>query len=89
MKTFEANDLIAEFMGCDPLYAKRYHLFWDALMPVITKLKSIDPDWIDQQAQHIIDEIDNALVRCWGINEVHRYTLKAIMNYNEYKSYLN
>jgi len=86
MKPFEANDLIAEFMGCDPLYAERYHLFWDALMPVITKLKSIDADWVDQEAQHIIDDIDDALTCCWGIDEVHRYTVEAIMNYNEYKS---
>ena len=88
MKPQEANDLIAEFMGDEHLPIPRLHFYhnsWDWLMPVITKLKSIDPDWIDGEAQHIIDEIDNALTCCWGIEDVHRYTVDAIMNYNEWK----
>ena len=67
-----------------------YHTSWDWLMPVIAKLKvqatEIYPDWVDEEAQHIIDAIDDALTCCWGINEVHRFTVEAIMNYNEYKS---
>ena len=84
--TEEASNLIAEFMGYNPLFAERYHLFWDALMPVITKLKSIDPDWINEEAQHLIDDIDDALTCCWGIKWVCHFTVDAIMNYNEYKS---
>ena len=63
-----------------------FHESWDWLMPVIDKLKIIDHDWIDQEAQHIIDEIAHALPCCWGFDEVYRYTVEAIMNYNEYKS---
>jgi hypothetical protein len=85
MKPQEANKLIAEFMGYGSPYRK-YHTSWDWLMPVIDKLKSIDHDWIDEEAQHIIDEIDHALVCCWGMEDVYRYTVEAIMNYNEYKS---
>ena len=89
MKTQEANNLIAEFMGHHPV-EDRYSISWDALMPVIAKLKvqatEIYPDWVDEEAQHIIDAIDDALTCCWGIDEVHRYTVEAIMNYNEYKS---
>ena len=84
MKPQEANKLIAEFMG-SYIDAPRYHLSWDRLMPVINKLKFIDPDWIDEEAQHIIDDIDDALTCCWGIEDVYRYTVEAIMNYNEYK----
>ena len=54
-------------------------------MPVIKRVKNIDRDWIDQEAQHIIDEIDHALTCCWGMEDVYRYTVEAIMNYNEYK----
>ena len=63
-----------------------FHTSWDWLMPVIYKVKSIDPDWVDEEAQHIIDEIDHALVCCWGMEDVYRYTVDAIMNYNEWKS---
>ena len=63
-----------------------FHESWDWLMPVITKLKSIDPDWINEEAQHIIDDIDDALTCCWGFDEVYRYTVDGILNYNEYKS---
>lgn len=88
MKPQEANKLIAEFMGNGHRHTSqdRYHTSWDWLMPVIDKVKSIDHDWIDQEAQHIIDEIDHALTCCWGFDEVYRYTVEAIMNYNEYKS---
>ena len=87
MKPQEANKLIAEFMGNGHRHTSqdRYHTSWDWLMPVIDKLKIIDHDWIDQEAQHIIDEIDHALTCCWGFDEVYRYTVEAIMNYNEYK----
>ena len=83
MKPQEANKLIAEFMGYGSPYRK-YHTSWDWLMPVIDKLKFIDPDWIDEEF-HIIDDIDNALTCCGGIDEVYRFTVEAIMNYNEYK----
>ena len=87
MKTQEANKLIAEFMDVDLIEGQlgEYHTSWDWLMPVITKLKFIDPDWIDGEAQHIIDQIDDGLTCCWGIEDVYRYTVEAIMNYNEYK----
>ncbi len=68
----------------------QYKYSWDWLMPVIHRLKvqatEIDRDWIDEEAQHIIDDIDNALTCCWGICVAHRYTVEAIMNYNEHKS---
>ena len=83
MKPQEANKLIAEFMGYGSPYRK-YHTSWDWLMPVIDKLKFIDPDWIDEEF-HVIDDIDNALTCCGGIDEVYRSTVEAIMNYNEYK----
>ena len=63
-----------------------FHESWDWLMPVITKLKNIDPDWVNEEAQHIIDDIDNALTCCWGIDAVHQSTVEAIVNYSEYKS---
>ena len=85
MNPMEANKLIAKFMIDNPIDAPRYHLFWDALMPVITKLKNLDPDWIDE-AQHLIDYIDYALTCCGGIRSVHEYTVIAIMDYNEWKS---
>lgn len=84
MKPQEANKLIAEFMG-SYIDAPRYHLSWDALMPVIIKLKSIDRDWIDGEAQHIIDDIDDALTCCWGIEDVYRYTVDAILSYISWK----
>ena len=87
MKPQEANKLIAEFMDVDLIEGQlgEYHTSWDWLMPVITKLKFIDPDWIEEEF-HIIDDIDDALTCCWGIEDVCRYTVEAIMNYNEYKS---
>ena len=89
MKPQEANKLIAEFMGHHPV-EDRYPISWDALMPVITKLKvqatEVDHDWVNEEAQHIIDDIDDALTCCYGIDEVHRCTVEAIVNYNEYKS---
>ena len=93
MKPQEANKLIAEFMGSNLngleswQYEEelQYHTSWDWLMPVIDKVKSIDPIWIDEEAQHIIDDIDDALTCCWGMEDVYRYTVEAIMNYNEYK----
>ncbi len=88
MKLQEANKLIAEFMGHHPV-EDRYHTSWDALMPVITKLKvqatEVDHDWVDEEAQHIIDDIDDALTCCYGIDEVHRCTVEAIVNYNKWK----
>tara|TARA_S200002703_G_scaffold1563_1_gene2710 strand:+ start:535 stop:861 length:327 start_codon:yes stop_codon:yes gene_type:complete len=108
MTTQEANKLIAEFMGLvvsdrdnytSELHTNvdadlKYHTSWDWLMPVISKVKNIDAEWAEEQAQHIwafrlwaaIDDIDDALTCCWGIDEVYRYTVDAIMNYNEYKS---
>ena len=64
----------------------QYHTSWDWLMPVITRVKNIDPYWIDEEAHHIIDDIDDALTCCWGMEDVYRYTVDAIMNYNEWKS---
>ena len=88
MKPQEANKLIAEFLGNGHRHTSqdKYHTSWDWLMPVIDKLKSIDHDWIDEEAQHIIDDIDDALTCCWGMEDVYRYTVEAIMNYNEWKS---
>tara|TARA_R100001440_G_scaffold66791_1_gene87893 strand:+ start:68 stop:379 length:312 start_codon:yes stop_codon:yes gene_type:complete len=95
MKPFEANKLIAEFMGSNLngleswQYEEelQYHTSWDWLMPVIDKVKSIDHDWIDQEAQHIIDDIDNALTCCWGIDAVHGWTVDAIISYNKWNTY--
>ena len=88
MKPQEANKLIAEFMDVDLIEGQlgEYHTSWDWLMPVTYKVKNIDPDWINEGGQHIIDDIDNALTCCWGIGEVHQFTVEAIMYYNEYKS---
>ena len=98
MKPQEANKLISEFMG---VYSEEngydyteignrgvwYHTSWDWLMPVIDRVKSIDHDWIDQEAQHIIDDIDNALTCCWGIDAVHGWTVDAIISYNKWNTY--
>ena len=63
----------------------KYHSSWDWLMPVIRRLK-VKRDWIDEEGQKFIDEIDNGLT-CWGgILDVHHDVVLAIMNYNEYKS---
>ena len=86
MKPQEANKLIAEFMGYGSPYRK-YHTSWDWLMPVIDKVKSIDPDWVNEEAQHIIDDIDNALTCCWGIDAVHGWTVDAIISYNKWNTY--
>ena len=90
MKTQEANKLIAEFMDVDLIEGQlgEYHTSWDWLMPVITKLKFIDPDWIEEEF-HIIDDIDDALTCCWGIEDVYRYTVEAIMNYNDWNTATN
>ena len=85
MKPQEANKLIAEFMGHHPV-EDRYHTSWDALMPVIDKVKSIDSDWVNEEAQHIIDYIDDALTCGWGMEAVYQYTVDAIEDYNEWKS---
>ena len=88
MKPQEANKLIAEFMGVRPFDSSWdiYHTSWDRLMPVITRLKNIDRDWIDEEGQKFIDEIDDGLT-CWGgILDVHHDVVEAIVNYNEYKS---
>ena len=63
----------------------RYHTSWDWLMPVISDLKSINPTWGDEEAQHLIDDIDDALTCCWGIESVHRCTVDAIINFNKWK----
>lgn len=88
MKPQEANKLIAEFMNVDLIEGQlgEYHTSWDWLMPVIYKVKIIDYDWIDQEGHHTVDHIDHALTCCFGIDEVYRYTVEAIMNYNEWKS---
>ena len=78
----EANKLIAEFMDHHP-YVDRYHISWDALMPVIHKIKSIDSRWIALCL--LIDDIDNALICCSSIRNVHHYTVLAIKDYYEYK----
>ena len=78
----EANKLIAEFMDHHP-YVDRYHISWDALMPVITKIKSIDSRWLELCL--LIDDIDNALACCSSIRNVHHYTVLAIKDYYEYK----
>ena len=93
MKPQEANKLIAEFMGSSLngleswQYEEelQYHTSWDWLMPVTYKVKNIDPDWINEGGQHIIDDIDNALTCCWGIEDVYRYTVDAILSYISWK----
>tara|TARA_R100000353_G_scaffold160177_1_gene119804 strand:+ start:258 stop:521 length:264 start_codon:yes stop_codon:yes gene_type:complete len=87
MKPQEANKLIAEFMGDIYRHTSedKYHASWDWLMPVITRLKQ-EHDWFDEEGQWIIDDIDNGLTCCWGIDEVYRSTVEAIVNFNEWKS---
>jgi len=99
MKTQEANKLIAEFMGLvvsdrdnytSELHTNvdadlKYHTSWDWLMPVIHRLK-VNRDWIDEEGQKFIDEIDNGLTCYGGILDVHHDVVEAIVNYNEYKS---
>lgn len=87
MKPQEANKLIAEFMGNGQRHTSqdRYHTSWDWLMPVIHRLK-VNHDWIDEEGQKFIDEIDNGLTCYGGILDVHHDVVLAIMNYNEYKS---
>lgn len=87
MKPQEANKLIAEFMGNGHRHTSqdKYHISWDWLMPVIETLKH-QHDWFDEEGQWIIDDIDDALTCCWGIDAVHQYTVEAIVNYNEWKS---
>ena len=48
-----------------PLKSLQYHESWDWLMPVITNCKNVDADWINENAQHLIDSIDDAITCCY------------------------
>lgn len=86
MNVQEANKLIAEFMNVDLIEGQLgdYHTSWDWLMPVIHRLK-VNHDWIDEEGQKFIDEIDNGLTCYGGVLDVHHDVVEAIMNYNECK----
>ena len=75
MNTQENNELIAEFMGVDPIdidyaideYGKlKYHLSWDWLMPVVEKIEQVHEgvpqELIKLSLFSTIDEVYNAII---------------------------
>tara|TARA_R110000796_G_scaffold87024_3_gene188096 strand:+ start:159 stop:410 length:252 start_codon:yes stop_codon:yes gene_type:complete len=77
------NKLIAEFMGVY-FSNQNYHTSWDWLMPVITVCKNVDADWINENGQHLIDEIDDALTCCHGVEEACESVVNFIKEYNKF-----
>ena len=60
----------------------KYHKSWDWLMPVVRKCKNVDADWINENAQHLIDDIDNALTCCWSEESTCKVVVEFIKEYN-------
>jgi len=60
----------------------KFHTSWDWLMPVITNCKNVDADWINENAQHLIDNIDDAITCCYGIEDTHKAVVEFINEYN-------
>ena len=87
MKIEEANKLIAEFMGG----SAEYHSSWDALMPVIVKLKQ-EVQFIcfsPSQAQELVDDIDDSIRYCEGILVTHECVVAFIKQLNQEKNKSN
>jgi len=55
---------------------------WDWLKPVVRKCKNVDADWINDNAQHLIDDIDNALTCCWSEESTCKVVVEFIKEYN-------
>ena len=87
MNIEEANKLIAEFMGG----SAEYHSSWDALMPVIVKLKQ-EVQFIcfsPSQAQELVDDIDDSISYCQGILVTHECVVAFIKQLNQEKNKSN
>ena len=87
MNIQEANKLIAEFMGG----SADYHSSWDALMPVIVKLKQ-EVQFIcfsPSQAQELVDDIDDSISYCQGILVTHECVVAFIKQLNQEKNKSN
>ena len=83
MNIQEANKLIAEFMDG----SAEYHSSWDALMPVIVKLKQ-EVQFIcfsQGQAQELVDDIDDSIRYCEGILVTHECVMAFIKQLNQDK----
>ena len=87
MSIEEANKMIAEFMGG----SADYHSSWDALMPVIVKLKQ-EVQFIcfsPSQAQELVDDIDDSIRYCEGILVTHECVVAFIKQLNQEKNKSN
>jgi len=87
MNIQEANKLIAEFMDG----SAEYHSSWDALMPVIVKLKQ-EVQFIcfsPSQAQELVDDIDDSISYCQGILVTHECVVAFIKQLNQEKNKSN
>ena len=87
MNIEEANKLIAEFMGG----SAEYHSSWDALMPVIVKIKQ-EVQFIcfsPSQAQELVDDIDDSISYCEGIQVTHECVVAFIKQLNQEKNKSN
>ena len=83
MNIEEANKLIAKFMDG----SAEYHSSWDALMPVIVKLKQ-EVQFIcfsQGQAQELVDDIDDSIRYCEGIQVTHECVVAFIKQLNQDK----
>ena len=83
MNIEEANKLIVEFMDG----SAEYHSSWDALMPVIVKLKQ-EVQFIcfsQGQAQELVDDIDDSIRYCEGILVTHECVMAFIKQLNQDK----
>lgn len=104
MNIQEANKMIAEFMEVDSHIHKglcnikksnclgysiaTYHSSWDALMPVIFKLKQ-EVQFIcfsKSQAQELVDDIDDSISYCQGISVTHECVVAFIKELNQEKN---
>jgi hypothetical protein len=63
-----------------------FHKEWNWLMPVVYKCKNVDADWINDNAQHLIEDIDNALTCCYGVEEAQKWVVEFIKAYKTEKA---